>query len=43
MLAGYYQINKERLQKSLVEGIKIFLEKRKIKSVNMLTNDIEIF
>ena len=35
--------NKERLQKKLVKGIKIFLKKRKTKSENMITNNITIF
>ena len=34
--AKYYQENKERLQKKLVKGIKIFLKKKKKKSVNMV-------
>ena len=35
--------NKERPQIKLVKGIKIFLKKRKIKSNNMVANDIKIF
>ena len=34
---------KESFQKKLVKGINIFLNERKIKSINKLANDIEIF
>ena len=41
--AKYYHNNKERLQKKkLVKDIKIFLKKKKIKSVNMVVNDTKI-
>ena len=43
MLTGYYQKNKEKLQKKLVKGTKIFLKKKKTKSANMLVSNIEIF
>ena len=36
--AKYYQENKERLQKTLVKDIKIFLTKKKKKSNNMVEN-----
>ena len=41
--AKYYQKNKERLQKKLVKGIKIFLKKRKTKISKMAPNNIKIF
>ena len=34
--AKYYQKNKERLQKKLLKGIKIFLKKRKTKINKMV-------
>ena len=34
----YYQENKERLQKKLVQDIKIFRKKKKKKSDNMVVN-----
>ena len=40
--AKYKNKNKKRLQKSLVEGIKIFLKKRKTKSYNVVANDMQI-
>ena len=40
--AKYYQENKERLQKKLEKGIKIFLKKKKKKSYNMVVNDTKI-
>ena len=44
MLARCYQKNnKERLQKRPVNGKKIFLRKRKNKSVNVLVNVIDNF
>ena len=36
--AKFYQENKERLQKKLTKGIKIFLKKKKKKSDNMVVN-----
>ena len=36
--AKLYQENKERLQKKLTKGIKIFLKKKKKKSDNMVVN-----
>ena len=39
----YYQVNKERLQKNLVEDIKIFLKKKKKRSNNMVVNVTKIF
>ena len=36
--AKHYQENKERLQKKLAKYIKIFLEKKKKKSGNMVVN-----
>ena len=41
--AKYYQDNKERLQKKLVKGIKVFLKKKKKKSNNMVMNDTRIY
>ena len=38
-----YHKNKERLQKKLVRGIKIFLKKRKMKNHNMVANNIKTF
>ena len=43
MSTGYYKKTKKGFKKSLVEGIKVFLKKRKTKSINMLVKDIEIF
>ena len=43
MLTGYYQKNKETLQKRLVKVIKILLKNKKAKSVNMIANKKEIF
>ena len=40
--AKYYQENKERLQKKLVKDIKIFLKKKKKKSVNIVINVTQI-
>ena len=40
--AKYYQENNERLQKKLVKDIKIFLEKKKNKSSNMVVNVTKI-
>ena len=40
--AKYYQHNKERLQKKLVEDIKIFRKKKKWKSNNMVINVTKI-
>ena len=40
--AKYYQENKERQQKKLVKTIKIFLEKKKKKSDNMVVNVTKI-
>ena len=40
--AKYYQENNERLQKKLVKDIKIFLEKKKKKSSNMVVNVTKI-
>ena len=42
-LAKYYQNNKERLQKKLVKGIKVFLRKKKKNSNNMFINNIKIY
>ena len=40
----YYQKNKEGFsEKRHVEGIKIFLRKKKIKSVNIIVNATKIF
>ena len=36
MLAGYYQENKEMLQKSFLKGNKMFLKIRKTKIKNMV-------
>ena len=36
--AQYYQENKERLEKKLMEDIKIFLKKKKKKNGNMVVN-----
>ena len=36
--AQYYQENKERLEKKLMEDIKIFLKKKKEKNGNMVVN-----
>ena len=41
--AKYCQENKERLQKKLMKGIKIFLKKKKRKSSNMVMNDTKIY
>ena len=43
MLARYYRKNKERLKKRLAKNIKIFLNKRKTKRVNIVMKNIEIF
>ena len=40
--AKYYQENKERLQKKLVKDIKVFLEKKKEKSNNIVVNVTKI-
>ena len=40
--AKHYQQNKERLQKKLVKGIKIFLKKKKTKNNNTFTNNTKI-
>ena len=40
--AKYYQENEERLQKNLAKDIKIFLKKKKKKSVNMVVNVTKI-
>ena len=40
--AKYYQKTNKNFLKSLVEGIKIFLIKKKIKSENMVVNAIRI-
>ena len=42
-LSKYYQINQEKPQENLLKDIKTFLKKKKIKSKNMVTNDIKIF
>ena len=39
--ARYYQKNKERLQKRLVKGIKVFLEQTKI--INYFHNILRLF
>ena len=41
--AKYYENNKERIQKKLVKGIKVFLRKIKKKSNNMVVNDTKIY
>ena len=41
--AKYYQENKERLQKKLMKGIKIFLKKKKRKSSNIVMNNTKIY
>ena len=38
----HYQINKERLQKSLAKSIKVFLKRKMKKSNNVGANDINI-
>ena len=44
MSPRYYQKNKKRLQKKgLVKSIKIFLKKRKTKSISVVVNDIKLF
>ena len=43
MSIGYYEKNKERVQKRLEKGIKIFQKKKKTKSISIAMNDIEIF
>ena len=40
--AKYYQENKERLQEKLVKDVKIFLEKKKKKSNNIVVNVTKI-
>ena len=42
MLINYYQKNKERLSKKVRESTKIFLKKKKKRSVNMVVNYIKI-
>ena len=41
--ARWYQNNKERLQKKLPEGIKIFLKKKEEKSGDMVVSDANIY
>ena len=41
MLTGSYQ--KKGIQKRLLKGSKIFLKKKKKRSVNMIVKDIKIF
>ena len=41
MLTGSYQ--KKGIQKRLLKGNKIFLKKKKKRSVNMIVKDIKIF
>ena len=41
--AKYYKKNKERLQKKLVEGIKIFLKRKKKKSSNLAEHEKQRF
>ena len=43
MSPGYYQKMKERLQKRLVKGIKIFQKKKKTKSENMVVSNVDSF
>ena len=43
LTVNIYQKTKKGFKKRLVKGIKVFLKKRKTKSVNMLVNDVEIF
>ena len=43
MLTGCYKKTKERLQKRVAKGIKIFLKNRKRKSMNTAKKDIKIF
>ena len=43
MSPGYYQKKKERLQKWLVKGIKIFQKKKKTKSENMFVSNVDSF
>ena len=40
--AKYYKKNKEKIKKSLVKGIKIFLKKKKTERENMVVNGIKI-
>ena len=40
--ANYYQNNKDRLQKKLVKDFKVFLKKKKKKSINMVLNNTKI-
>ena len=42
-LSKYYQDKKERLQKKLVEDIKVFLKQKKKKSDNMFVNNTKIY
>ena len=41
--AKYYQNNKERPQKKIAKGIKVFLKKKKKKSGAMVLNDAKIY
>ena len=43
IFTGYYQKHKEKLSQKTRESYKIFLKKKKIKSVKMLMSDIELF
>ena len=43
MSPGYYQKMKERLQKRLVKGIKIFQKKKKTKRENMVVSNVDSF
>ena len=40
--AKYYQKTKERLQKKLLKGIKIFLKNRTAKSDSIVANNVKI-
>ena len=42
-MSGRHKKSKEWLEKRLVKGIKVFLNRRNIKSVNMLVNNKKIF
>lgn len=43
MSAGYYQKKKEKPQKRLVKGIKIFLRNTQTKIFNVFLNDVDIW
>ena len=39
---NYYQNNKDRLQEKLLKDFKVFLKKKKKKSINMVLNNTKI-